>query len=155
MFADLTPMDFLKLFVVLIVFITMMGAAIYFVFRTIAKNAGGGWRHLRDRYSADTDDQPPEGSQVSKGQTVQVGNVVAKRCATVGIGPRGLFLKVPWRHAVLIPWGDIRGVDPTTLHWQEAVSLTVGDPPSAKLTFYREDFEPMRAHLPQSKAQTV
>lgn len=95
----------------------------------------------------------PEGLVLRK-QTVKVGAVVFKRCATVGIGSRGLHLQVKHLFGkyppVLIPWGDVASVEPTRLYWQPAASMTIGTPHRATLTVQMDLFEKLSSCLPSS-----
>lgn len=151
MFLAFTVIPLVGFLLVLTIFITMMATAMYYFIRVIGRNGGGGWGTLSEHYSAP--DHAPNGYHITSGRTVQVGYVVAKRCATIGIGPQGLYLKAQWRKAVLIPWSEIREITPTTLYWRQAVSLSIGDPTVAKITAFQEDFDAMRPYLSQHDAE--
>ena len=68
--------------------------------------------------------------QSASRQTIKVGAVAYKRCATIGIGPEGLYLRVDSMlfgcPAVQIPWSEITAVSQARLYMRSAVGLTVG-----------------------------
>lgn len=112
-----------------------MASAARLVFRTLSGPAGG-WGGLAERYPALT---PPAGIRVDR-QSVRVGGVVYKNCVTATLAAEGLGLDAGWllrrfgRRPMLIPWDQFRGEQPTTLHWQAAVRLQVGEPAAGTIT---------------------
>ncbi len=87
---------------------------------------------------------PPPNRALPK-QTVQIGPVRFKRCATVGAGAQGLHLQV--KHLlssyppVLIPWQEIATVEETRLYRQKAMRLTIGAPEKGVITMPMELFD--------------
>jgi hypothetical protein len=88
-----------------------------------------GWSKLVERYPA----VYLPADQTLKHQTVQVGPVRFRRCATVHVASEGLYLRpdVFFRSypPVLIPWSEI--VDVQTSHiyvWETAKKLSIGQP---------------------------
>ncbi|MFO0910404.1 MAG: hypothetical protein U0794_19010 [Isosphaeraceae bacterium] len=99
--------------------------------RALAKGPGAGWGALTEHFGTE---EPPVGNPIFHGESVKVGRVVAKRCALVGVSARGLYLKCPWRKAVMIPWTAFSDRRPATLYWGHALQLSVGDPAIASIT---------------------
>lgn len=93
----------------------------------------------------------PEGLVFRK-QTLKVGAVVFKRCATVGIGSSGLHLQVQHIFGkyppALIPWAAFAAVESTRLYWQQAVSMRIGTPRGTALTVQMDLFEQLAPYLP-------
>jgi len=84
-------------------------------------------------------------------QTVMVGEVRYRSCASVGIQAEGLFLHLhlPLKSypPVLIPWHEIRQAQPHRLYWMPAVRLQIGDFPGDSITVYESLFAQMRPYL--------
>jgi hypothetical protein len=109
--------------------------------------ATGGWGRLAEVYGTAN---PPAG-QITKRETIQVGAVTYKRCATIGVADEGLYVAI-WRKMVLIPWTEFKAVGQATLHWQKVPRLTVGNPPVATMTVPMALFRVMQAKLPAGLA---
>jgi hypothetical protein len=79
-------------------------------------------------------------------QTVKIGMVSYKRCASLGIGAHGLHLQV-WRRSAFIPWSEIRSVGRTRFQLQDWPTLVVGEPLVAEIVLSPEAFLPIRSKL--------
>ena len=99
--------------------VVVFGALLFQVFARVS-----GWSKLAGIYPAGP---PPEGQRFAR-QTVQVGPVRFRRSTTVVIGPQGLYLAALGNPPLLIPWSEVREVRRTTLYWQRAMVLRIGDP---------------------------
>lgn len=117
--------------IVAVVFLGMMATGVFLFVQVLRRNAGGSWKALARRFAAEP---PSDVEQVFQRETVQVGLVRAKWCATVGVGPRGLSLKAPWTQTILIPWDEVKATNATTLYFRSAYALTIGAPPVATVT---------------------
>jgi hypothetical protein len=107
-----------------------------------AFSAGSGYGELARRFPAPYE---PAGRRYDW-QHAAVGAVRWRNAATLVFSPEGLYLallpRMPLlghpsvnRHpAVLIPWTEIKQMAPTKLYWQQAVTLTIGEPVVAKVT---------------------
>lgn len=93
---------------------------------------------------------PPVG-MMFKRQYAAVGQVYYKNSADVCICPEGLYLWVrPFLgkyKPVLIPWREFKESRKAILYWQQAVRLTVGNPPVSSLVFKRGLFREMMPYL--------
>lgn len=130
--------------------LVLAGAIVGFVFLILflVQQLGGttgGLRRLAQVYPAPNS----VSGQVVKRQTVQVGPVVYRRCATVGVSDEGLYIS-SWGQSALIPWREFSGIGHATLYWQKAPMLTAGDPPVASIIMPAPLFETMRSRLPNS-----
>ena len=87
-----------------------------------------GYDRLVKRYPAEGE---PEGQAYTK-QTVQIGPVRYRRCVTVHISSKGLYLQphiFMIRYSpVLIPWNEVVRVENAMIYWGQARRLTVGEP---------------------------
>lgn len=101
------------------------------------------WRQLVARYATA---DPPTG-QIFRHETVKIGAVVYKRCVTVGIADRGLYLAIG-RKTVLIPWSECKEIGQTVLHWKRVPTLTIGAPSVATIIVQNDLFAAMQAKLP-------
>lgn len=94
-------------------------------------------------------DSPPD--RIFPKQTVQIGPVRFKKCATVGMCPQGLHLQVKYWLAeyppILIPWREIATVEETRLYWQKAMRLVIGATEKAVITMPMELFHRLSAFL--------
>ncbi len=138
---------FLGLGLLLAAVIIVAGLAVgWLVSRYLAGRAGG-WRRMARLYETDR----CSSRFASRGETLQVGHVVYKRCVVLDPLPEGLFLEVRSgfcrRPALLIPWEDITRVQPTRLFWGRAMLLTVGDPPVATITLPGRLYDAVEAYL--------
>jgi len=48
---------------------------------------------------------------------------------------------------LLIPWGAFAGCRETSLYWQKAFLLTIGDPAIGTITLFKAHFEMCREYL--------
>ncbi len=122
------------------------------VARSFAKT--GGYAALAERYPAP--EAPP--GPVIRGASVMFARTVAYRFHTeLGASPAGLWVHPRPRGlgehpALLIPWEEIRRIEPTRLYWERAVRLTMGDPPVGEVTIAKRIWDELRAgdRLPAS-----
>lgn len=121
---------------------------ILFLVKSLGGTAGG-WRQLAGVYAAP---HPPAG-QVFQWQTVMVGAVTFKRCATAGVAGEGFYLSI-WGKTALIPWTEFKALGQTRLYWQQVPLLTAGDPPVATIAVPAAVFQAMREKLPAGLAGT-
>ncbi|MFO0908043.1 MAG: hypothetical protein U0794_06750 [Isosphaeraceae bacterium] len=94
--------------VALAAWLAMISGGVYLISRVFFQATCGGWSSLVERFSTE---EPPMGASLYHHESVKVGHVIAKRCA-LGVGPRGLYLRCPWHHAVLIPGPPSRRPSP-------------------------------------------
>jgi hypothetical protein len=109
---------------------------------------GGGWSGLAEAFPSPSS---PQGNLFLR-QTIQVGRVVYKRCATVGITPEGLYLEVkipffPRLKPLLIPWQKVNGLREGSLYWKKTVILSLGDSEIGTVTLFPELFREARPYL--------
>ncbi len=126
---DPTFLLFLALAALIIILFLLLGLFLLPRLMKGLSGRGGGWSSLAEAFPALAS---PEGT-LSVRQTIQVGRVVYKRCATVGITPQGLYLEVriPFfsrLKPLLIPWEKINGLREGNLHWKKTVIFSLGDP---------------------------
>ena len=129
----------------------LLGLASVFLLPKFLKNLGGGgrgWTTLAEHFPAAS--QPP--GELSERQTLEVGRVVYKRCATVGITPGGIYLNVgaPFSSRLkplLIPWEMVKGVREGTLFWEKTRILSIGEPEIGTISLFPALFEKARPYL--------
>ena len=134
-------MPFIFLIVLAAVFLAAVVAIIVIFFLVIGRVCG--WRRLAETYPTMN---PPPGNLVHR-QTVKIGAVTYKCCATVGVADEGLYLAI-WRRKVLIPWSEIKSVGQEMLYWQTMPRLMIGEPPVATVTLPPAIFAMLRGRLP-------
>lgn len=129
----------------------LLGLALVFLLPKILKNLGGrgrGWATLAEHFPASS---RPSG-ELLKRQTIEVGRVVYKRCAMVGITPQGLYLEgnPPFSSRIkplFIPWEMVKGVREGTLYWEKTRILSIGEPEIGTVSFFSALFEKARPYL--------
>jgi len=141
------PMLLVALLALALMLVVSVGAFVWIILHALPR--GGGWNALLARYRAGA---PPAGS-IRRGETIMVGAVRFRRVARVAAELQGLYLEVrsillPLNGAVLIPWQDIRAVEPAFLYWGKAARLVVGEPVVARVTLPWRIFEMVRPYLP-------
>lgn len=116
------------------------------MYRTFA--TGSGYAELARRFPAS---HVPDGRRYDW-QSIRLGAVRWRRCATMIFSPEGLYLsfmpampvlgKPQFNHhpAVLIPWAEMKSATPATLYWQRAVAISLGEPTVAVLALYQPFF---------------
>ena len=96
----------------------------------------GGWGRLSETYATTR----PLPAPALRRQTVVVGQVMYRRCMTVGCDDRGLYLETSFpisilgRRCALIPWTEFKKIDEGRLFWRPAAALSIGDPPISTIT---------------------
>ena len=87
-----------------------------------------GFARFSERYPASGKLEGPAYAR----QTVQIGPVRYRRCVTVHVSDRGLYLQprilLTRYPPVLIPWDEIKGVTDTRIYWARAKRLSIGEP---------------------------
>ncbi|MCU0580375.1 MAG: hypothetical protein MUF69_12670 [Desulfobacterota bacterium] len=106
------------------------------------RGRGGGWNRLAEHFPADR--QPP--GTVFLKQTIQVGSVAYKNCATVAPAAAGLYLAVQIPlfsrlTPLLIPWESIQGQREGSLYWKKTVTLSIGSPEIGTVTLFQDLYE--------------
>lgn len=139
-------MGILFFFVIFAAVIALLAVVMPLMYRTFA--TGSGYAELARRFPAD---HVPDGRRYDW-QSIRLGAVRWRRCATMIFSPEGLYLsfmpampvlgKPAFNHhpAVLIPWTEMRSAAPTTLYWQRGVAISLGEPAIAVLAIYQPFF---------------
>lgn len=109
---------------------------------TQLEGSTGSWKSLAEIYPK----LQLAPKRVTKGETIKVGAVVYKRCASIGVTEAGLYLAA-WGRSTLIPWSEIRRIGETTLFWQKWPLLIVGAPPIATIAISQPVFERIESRL--------
>jgi hypothetical protein len=125
--------------------------AFVFFLPKILKNIsgrGGGWTRLAEHFPAPS----PRPGELFKKQTIEVGHVAYKRCATVGITPQGLYLEgnIPFYSRLkplFIPWEMVKGVREESLYWGKALILSIGEPEIGTISFLSTLSEKVRPYI--------
>lgn len=111
-----------------------------------------GWDELSKKYRTDLGHQ----GEVTKGNTIQVGSgffaPIHKNCTVAAATSAGLYLHpalsgVGTIPPVLIPWTEIRRVEPATLYWNPSARLVIGNPEVTPVVVSSELFGKIRQHL--------
>ena len=93
-----------------------------------------GYDQLKKRYPASGKLEGPAYAR----QTVQIGPVRYRRCVTVHISDRGLYLQprilLTRYPPVLIPWDEIKRVTDSRIYWARAKRLSIGEPEVGTVT---------------------
>jgi hypothetical protein len=126
-------------------------ALLFFVFKSQSTGRGAGWTVLVGKYATGT--QPPP--DALRRQTIQVGGVTYKNCATVGATADGLHLSLASPltaiavklQPLLIPWGDIASVGESKLQWQSVRILRIGTPQVGTVTVFADVYRQMEPFL--------
>jgi hypothetical protein len=145
----------LSAFLIVIACIAISAALVGFVFlmvflmlRLFAKASG--LNKLADLYPAEGE---PEGQEHTR-QTIKVGAVRYRRCVTVIVNARGLYLsvqpKLSKRRPILIPWEEVKKTEKGRLYWDSARQLFVGEPKVATVTVFTSLFRAMHPYLSPS-----
>ena len=146
--VDPTFLLFLALAALILILLILLGL---FLLPRLVKSLGGrggGWSLLGGHFTASFQ---PAGEFVRR-QTIQVGRVVYKRCATVGVTSPGLYLevKIPFSSRLkplLIPWERIKRVREGNLHWKKTMILSIGEPEIGTVTLFLDLFAQVRPFL--------
>lgn len=110
------------------------------------KGSGAGWGRLSEVYA--TTRQPP--AQVSRRQSMVVGQVLYRNCMTVGFDDAGLYLELGFpmslrgKRPLLIPWSEFKRAEESRLFWRKAALLAVGEPLVGTITVPMELYETIR-----------
>jgi hypothetical protein len=133
---------FILLFIAAMVL--LLGAVVAIVALVLfVLGSASGWQRLAQTYAATN----PPPVNLAHRQTVKIGAVTYKRCATVGVAEEGLYLAI-WRREALIPWQEIKNVGEATLYWRKMPTLTIGAPPVATIILEPAGFAMFRGRLP-------
>jgi hypothetical protein len=139
---DPSLLFYLSLGAVILTLVIFMG--IFLVPRLLRniRGRGAGWTRLAEKFPAPFQ---PEGTVFSR-QTIQVGSVVYKNCATVVAADEGLYLAVnlPFFfrfNPLLLPWESLHGVRESRLYWRKTVILSIGNPEIGTVTLFRDLYE--------------
>jgi len=97
---------------------------------------------------------------VFRRQTIQVGSVAYKNCATVAISGQGLYLEVKFPFfsrltPLLIPWANIQALREGSLYWRKAVTLCIGSPEIGTVTLFRDRLAQVRPYLPSDRQASL
>jgi len=139
---------FFSLAVAILIFLVFL---LVFLLPRLLKNLrgrGGGWTRLAEKFPAPFQ---PEGT-VFKKQTIQVGSVAYKNCATVVVSSQGLFLEANLPlfsrlTPLLIPWDGIGGLREGSLYWKKTVILSIGQPESGTVTVFKDLYNKIQPFL--------
>jgi hypothetical protein len=112
-----------------------------------------GWEEVVARYGTGI---IPQGT-IRSGMTVQIGEgmfaPIYKNCTTIGVSDAGLYIGYNGIAGLfgikpaIIPWNQIRRVDPATLYWQRAARLSIGDPEITPLVLPWDSYRIIADHL--------
>ena len=145
-------MDFMYLLLVVeILFLVLMGLALWAVLRAMKRRAGGsaaGWGALSAAWGvADAPKDP-----IATRESLMVGKVLWRNCVAVGVDPRGLHLAVKapifggfGKSPVLLPWEAFHAPEPAKLFWSDATLRHLGSPEVATITLSRDLEDRIRA----------
>jgi hypothetical protein len=145
---DQSFLFFLSLAVVIVILLVI---GLFFLIPKIMKSIsgrGGGWTRLAEQFPALSQAE----GDFFKRQTIEVGQVFYKRCATVGISKPGLYLEVniPFSSRLkplFIPWEMVKGLREGSLYWRKTVILSIGEPELGTVSFFTDLFAHTRPYL--------
>jgi hypothetical protein len=106
------------------------------------KGAAGGWSRLSEVY-ATTRHLP---TQLLRRQTLMVGQVLYRKCVTMGSDDTGLYLELGFPISILgkrplfLPWTEFKRVEEGRLFWRKADVLSLGAPLVGTITVLMELF---------------
>jgi hypothetical protein len=146
--VDPTFLLFLALAALIIILLILLGLLLLPRLMKGLSGRGGGWSLLGEYFPAPF--QPAE--ELLRRQTIQVGRVVYKRCAAVGITSPGLYLevKIPFSSRLkplLIPWEEIKGVREGILYWKKTGIVSIGAPEIGTVTLFPDLLAQVRPFL--------
>lgn len=105
---------------------------------------GSGWDAMAGLYTY----SGPVPSKAWPRQTMMVGKVQYRNTVNFALLPEGMYLQTRFnQQALLIPWRAFSGCQPTTLYWQRAYMLTVGNPVLGSITLLNPLFNASRGYL--------
>lgn len=119
------------------------GVGLFFgIIRILGRRSG--WEAMAGIYAYNG----PEPSGVWPRRTLMVGTVQYRNTVNFALLPEGMYLKTRFnQQALLIPWRAFSGCQPTTLYWQKAYRLTVGNPVLGSITLLGQLFNASRPYL--------
>ncbi|MEQ8175416.1 MAG: hypothetical protein ABRQ26_10170 [Syntrophomonadaceae bacterium] len=134
----------IALFILLIALVAAaFGVGLFFgIVRILGRSSG--WNAMAGIYAYNG----PEPSGSWPRQTLMVGRVQYRNTAKFALLPEGMYLQTRFnQQALLIPWRAFSGCQPTTLYWQKAYTLTVGNPVLGSITLLGPLFNASRGYL--------
>jgi hypothetical protein len=129
--------------------VVLGGFVVWLVSRILSGvSSAGGWSALATAYTAGFE---PSGQRFER-QTLMVGSVQYRRCVTVVVADAGLYLAARLgftsQPALLLPWADLHPRGSTSLYWQAAERLDIGEPACGTLTIFSPLYASVAARLP-------
>ena len=134
-------MDFMYLLLVVeVLFLVLMGLALWAVLRAMKRRSGGsaaGWAALEAAWGVTEAPKDP----IAAHESLMVGKVLWRNCVAVAADPRGLHLAVKapifggfGKKPVLIPWDAFHDPEPAKLQWSDATLWHLGSPDVTTIT---------------------
>lgn len=119
------------------------GVGLFFgIIRLLRQSSG--WDSLAALYSY----QGPEPSSIWPRQTLFVGKVRYKNCVNFSALSEGMYIQTRFTpNALLIPWISFTSCRKTSLMWQEAFTLNIGNPAVGSITLLEPLFGAARNYL--------
>ena len=122
--------------------LTLILLSVLGLFRLLVSMSG--WYALAARYRTDG---RPDGESLHR-QSLMVGKVRFRRCATVVTAAEGLYLAIPLGETgLLIPWAELKPLRRRRAHGRAAVQLQIGEPQVGILTVAPALFARIEPHV--------
>jgi hypothetical protein len=107
--------------------------AVFFLVCSVLSLASG-WRRISQSYATTLE---PVGERFT-GQSGRVGPVSYNNCLTVQVGPKGLFVSVPFflrpgHRPLFIPWDAVHNRKGVKSLWREGIQFDIGRPAIARM----------------------
>lgn len=134
----------IALFIILITVVAVaFGVGLFFgIVRILGHNSG--WNAMAGIYAYNG----PEPADIRPRQTLMVGRVQYRNTVKFALLPEGMYLQTRFnQQALLIPWRAFSGCQPTTLYWQKAYTLSIGNPVPGSITLLSPLFNATRGYL--------
>jgi hypothetical protein len=131
--------------------VVLGGLIVWLVSRILSGvSRAGGWSALTTAYTAGLE---PQGQRLER-QTLMVGSVQYRRCVTVVVADAGLYLAARLgftsQPPLLLPWSDLHPRGSTSLYWQAAELVDVGEPVRGTLTVFSPLYAAISARMRRS-----